>query len=68
MVLKKSWEDRNNTIGQFFTPDYVAEFMVKNVLKFIKKTKNNSQDFKVLEPSVGEGVFLQSLQNNNLRK
>jgi len=65
MVLKKSWEDRNNAIGQFFTPDYVSEFMVENVLKFIKNTKNINQGFKVLEPSVGEGVFLQSLQKNN---
>ena len=55
----------NNTIGQIFTPDHVAEFMVKNVFDFIKDNTKNSRNLKVLEPSAGEGIFLKQLLNNN---
>ncbi len=66
MVSKKINIKKNNTIGQIFTPDYVAEFMVKNCVSFIKRNNRNfSQDFKVLEPSVGEGIFLKYLKNNS---
>ncbi|MFW9784321.1 MAG: Eco57I restriction-modification methylase domain-containing protein [Candidatus Heimdallarchaeota archaeon] len=63
MVSKNIKIYGTNTIGQVFTPDYIAEFMVKNVLNFTKENKKNLQDFKVLEPSAGEGVFLKHLQN-----
>ena len=66
MVSKKNNFNRNNIIGQIFTPDYIAEFMVKNSINFI--TKNNgkiSRNFKVLEPSAGEGVFLKYLTHNS---
>lgn len=66
MVSKKINIKKNNSIGQIFTPDYVAEFMVKNCIIFIKrKNRNISEEFKVLEPSVGEGVFLKYLINNS---
>ncbi|MCK4286008.1 MAG: N-6 DNA methylase, partial [Candidatus Lokiarchaeota archaeon] len=66
MVSKKINIKKNNSIGQIFTPDYVAEFMVKNCIIFIKrKNRNISEEFKVLEPSVGEGVFLKYLRNNS---
>ena len=66
MVLKKNNLSRDNSIGQIFTPDYIAEYMVKNCLNFIKKNNGNiSQNFKVLEPSAGEGVFLGYLRNNS---
>jgi adenine-specific DNA-methyltransferase len=66
MVSKKINITKNNIIGQIFTPDYVAEFMVKNCIKFIKRKRSNtSEDFKVLEPSVGEGIFLKYLKNNS---
>ena len=54
----------NNTIGQIFTPDYVAEFMVKNIVALITGSKRNLQNLKVLEPSVGEGIFLKYLLQN----
>ncbi len=64
MVSKKNNLSRENSIGQIFTPDYIAEYMVKNCLNFIKKNNGSiSQNFKVLEPSAGEGVFLGYLRN-----
>jgi len=66
MVSKKNNFKGNNTIGQIFTPDYIAEFMVKNSINFIKKNNGKiSPSFKVLEPSAGEGVFLKYLRNNS---
>jgi adenine-specific DNA-methyltransferase len=61
MVLENKKINRNNPIGQIFTPHYVAEFMVKNISSFIKSEKRNSHELKVLEPSVGEGIFLKYL-------
>ncbi len=54
-------KNKENSIGQVFTPDFVAEFMVKNALHFI-----SHPDLKVLEPSVGEGVFLTHLIRNKI--
>lgn len=45
-----------NKYGQYFTPKMVAEFMVS-----LADIKSNS---KILEPSCGEGVFLDVLQEN----
>ncbi|TNE32988.1 restriction endonuclease, partial [bacterium] len=42
-----------NKYGQYFTPKIVADFMVK-----LADVTSNS---KILEPSCGEGVFLDSL-------
>jgi len=50
-----------DSIGQVFTPNFIAEFMVKNVLDFIKHFERTLKEVKVLEPSVGEGIFLKSL-------
>lgn len=61
--MEKEIKNGKATIGQFFTPDFVAEFMVSNLLKWIRRGKTiDSLKFKgnleVLEPSVGNGVFL----------
>ncbi|TXT65019.1 MAG: Modification methylase TaqI [Promethearchaeota archaeon] len=56
-----------SAIGQIFTPDFVAKFMVSNILTHLKQSTDISTYFKeietisVLEPSVGKGVFLKSL-------
>jgi len=65
MVLKKNNVSRSSTIGQVFTPDYVAEFMVKNVVKVIENYRLNIQELKVLEPSAGKGIFLKFLLQND---
>ena len=53
-----------NKIGQFFTPDYIAKFMVRNAKNYYYKfhLNQNLQDVKVLEPSAGQGVFLEKLK------
>ncbi|MBY9007435.1 MAG: Eco57I restriction-modification methylase domain-containing protein [Candidatus Lokiarchaeota archaeon] len=54
--------DSNKRIGQFFTPDYIAEFMVKNAYRQINKSiKKDFEEITVLEPSVGKGIFLHYL-------
>jgi len=52
-----------NHFSQIFTPDYVAEFMVKNINKYYNSThnKSNIDEIKILEPCAGEGVFIDSL-------
>ena len=65
MVLKNINSKRDNRIGQIFTPSYIAEFMVNNIIKFIGNEKKKPQTLKILEPSVGEGIFLKFLLKNN---
>jgi adenine-specific DNA-methyltransferase len=72
MVLKSNINLKNNSIGQIFTPEYIAEFMVKNIIKLIKDNnlfKNQQQslsELRILEPSAGRGVFLKFLIENKL--
>jgi hypothetical protein len=51
---------KKNQLSQIFTPDYVAEFMVKNVKKHYSALHNveNFDHVKVLEPCAGKGIFL----------
>ena len=56
-------EDKSvKSISQIFTPNYIAEFMVYNLVNFIHKSSSTPKNLKVLEPSVGKGVFLEYLQ------
>ena len=63
MVVKKDKAEAVTSIGQVFTPDYVAKFMIKNALSFLDERK-----LKVLEPSVGKGVFLRKIFFRFFRK
>ena len=49
-----------NRLSQIFTPDYIAEFMVKNIKHHFFSTHNAStiDNIKILEPSAGKGIFL----------
>ncbi|TFG03659.1 MAG: hypothetical protein EU539_12070 [Promethearchaeota archaeon] len=73
MVFKRSNYTNEPSIGQFFTPKFIAKFMVKNSLNFVKNAKSNGEpeDFlkriKVLEPSVGKGVFLKYLSQSQVK-
>lgn len=52
---------KKNKFGQYFTPKVVADFMIEMA--------DISQKSKILEPSCGEGIFLELLQQkgfNNL--
>ena len=52
-----------NRLSQVFTPDYIAEFMVKNIKQHYISTNNspNIDKIKILEPSAGKGIFLNYL-------
>ncbi|MFX1309986.1 MAG: Eco57I restriction-modification methylase domain-containing protein [Promethearchaeota archaeon] len=65
MVIKNISSKKDDGIGQIFTPNYIAEFMVKNVIRFIGNSKDEPHTLRILEPSVGEGIFLKFLQRNN---
>ncbi len=62
MVLKKNIAYDSSSIGQVFTPPHVAKFMIKNALSFLE-----GRELKVLEPSVGEGVFLKFMLQEGLK-
>ncbi len=65
MVVKNINYKKNNRIGQIFTPNYIAKFMVNNILDFIKVFGKKPRTLKVLEPAAGEGIFLKYLIDNN---
>jgi len=65
MVIKNINSNRDNIIGQIFTPSYIAEFMVRNIISFITKSRKDPSNLRVLEPSVGEGIFLKYLLKFN---
>lgn len=46
--------------GGFYTPEPIAEFVLRWGI-------NGSKDFDILEPSCGDGVFLEQLQKNKLK-
>ncbi|MHA2400462.1 MAG: Eco57I restriction-modification methylase domain-containing protein [Promethearchaeota archaeon] len=62
MVSKNNSSIGEQKIGQVFTPRYVADFMVNNIYNFIEKWDKPPHVLQVLEPSAGEGVFLDSLR------
>lgn len=71
MVSKKNDNRSQNSIGQYFTPDYIAKFMVKNIKHLIEDSNDKSNvslnlnNLKILEPAVGEGIFLKHLLEND---
>ena len=56
-------DSNKNRLSQIFTPDYIAEFMVKNIKQHYFSTYNEStiDKIKILEPSAGRGIFLKHL-------
>ncbi len=56
MVIK---QNTKNKFGQYFTPEVVADFMIDMA--------DISRHSKILEPSCGEGVFLERLQQKGFQ-
>ncbi|MHA1971388.1 MAG: Eco57I restriction-modification methylase domain-containing protein [Candidatus Hodarchaeales archaeon] len=54
MQPKKS---TNRNLGQYFTPEFIAEYIISNTLGEVLKSKK-PESIKVLDPSVGQGIFL----------
>lgn len=52
---------KKNT-GSYYTPDYLAEFVVNRVLVHFKDRKITLQ---ILEPSVGDGSFVKAIERND---
>jgi len=73
MAVKNNKSPSDKTVGQIFTPSYIAEFMVKNILRVLKDHSNKYdeslklENLKVLEPSSGQGIFLKILLENDFR-
>ncbi|MBN1802642.1 MAG: Eco57I restriction-modification methylase domain-containing protein, partial [Candidatus Lokiarchaeota archaeon] len=61
MISKKTNDSIKSSIGQIFTPHYVANFIVENALRHAKEPL-----LKALEPSVGEGVFIDALKEHGV--
>ncbi|MFO8018412.1 MAG: Eco57I restriction-modification methylase domain-containing protein [Promethearchaeia archaeon] len=61
------------SIGQIFTPAYIAEFMVKNLIGFYESEKESFplsrkiSEAHILEPAAGGGIFLKYLLGNNFQ-
>lgn len=55
--------NKKNT-GSYYTPLYLADFISKRVLTFFE----NRIRISILEPSVGDGIFVQSLLQNKTNK
>ena len=64
MVFQKNQDTNIKSIGQIFTPSHIAEFMVNNLINFIHNSNRTPDSLKILEPSVGEGVFLEYIQKS----
>lgn len=73
MAIKNGNFSSDKKIGQIFTPDYIAEFMVKNVIRVLKDNSNSYSEplkldkLKVLEPASGQGIFLKFLLENTFQ-
>ena len=64
MVKENNEYNTSKIIGQIFTPSYIADFMVKNLIKIMPEFsdwENSRENLKILEPSTGEGIFLEKL-------
>ncbi|MCZ2356316.1 MAG: Eco57I restriction-modification methylase domain-containing protein [Bacteroidia bacterium] len=51
-----------NKFGQYFTPKVVADFMVGLAETSVSSVHRISANSKILEPSCGEGIFLETLK------
>lgn len=52
--------------GAYYTPQLMADFMVRRL--FNKKHFSVASDIKILEPSAGDGVFIDSIINQCINK
>ncbi|MFX1379427.1 MAG: Eco57I restriction-modification methylase domain-containing protein [Promethearchaeota archaeon] len=68
MVFKNINSKTDDAIGQIFTPSYIAEFMVDNLIMFIENWEKRIQSLRILEPAVGEGIFLNFLLKKQFNK
>jgi type I restriction-modification system DNA methylase subunit len=58
--MKKLVRPRKRQFGQYYTPPFIAEFILENTLGKVIYDQKSSQinTVTILDPSVGQGVFL----------
>ena len=54
MQLKKNSSDQKLR-GGYYTPEVLADFIVKNI--------EINKEINILEPSCGDGIFINSIKN-----
>ncbi len=55
---------KKKDIGQFFTPNNISNKLISKTLNYINAIEPKLQQITILEPSVGEGVFIRNLIQN----
>ena len=56
----KDYSQKKNT-GSFYTPDYLSNFVIKRAFNAIKSQKSDSKKITILEPSAGDGSFIDAV-------
>ncbi|MDX1960952.1 MAG: N-6 DNA methylase [Leptospiraceae bacterium] len=55
---------KKKTTGSFYTPDYLSHFVIKRVFNAIKSQESDSKRINILEPSAGDGSFIDAISKN----
>ena len=55
--MKSTFLTTEENLGQYYTPEYIVEYIVKKTLGYVVKYKELS-DIKILDPAIGMGIFL----------
>lgn len=59
-------KNKIKNLCQFYTKKEIAEKCLDKLFTFLEKINLNKKDFLFIEPSAGEGSFLEKLRENNL--
>lgn len=59
IVKEEENEDIRKILGQYYTPGYVVDYIVKNTVEpLVNKHKGDLRQLKILDPACGSGSFL----------
>lgn len=60
--------DVKRSLGQYSTPIETVDYMVERLLTFlpIDKAPNEPNDFSILDPAAGDGIFVESLERHGV--
>ena len=61
-TVPNPYEEINKSSGSYYTPQFIARFFSRYIEKYKPEIMNG--DLKILEPSVGSGIFLRTLLEN----
>ena len=60
---------RRKKEGIFYTPDFVTQFLVENVVgRFLEANPNKLESIKILDPACGSGAFLNQAHSYLMRE